>query len=253
MIDAHAHLGAAPAAGDGWLIPGVDGATDAAAARLATDSRVWRAVGLHPWYLDGDLDAKLAALRARVTDDVVAIGETGLDAMRRAGPRDRQERAFRAQIRLAMEHGLPLILHVVRRHGACLDVLAAEGFLDGDGGVGGGDGGAGGGDGGAGGARPRGMVHDFGGPAEMIGPWVAAGFCLSISPRSVVKEHRRGLVAAIPDEALLIETDDFGPDRLGAVAAWVADARGVPVERLTAQTDANLRRLVGEDGGRRAR
>lgn len=241
MLDAHAHLSAVPARGDGWLVPGVDAQTDGEARTHGADGRVWRAVGLHPWFLDGDLEAKLTALEARVTADVVAIGETGLDAMRRAGPRDRQERAFRAQIRLALARDLPLVLHVVRRHGACLDLLAEEGFLE---------------EGSSAPAapsegppacapRPRGMVHDFGGPAEMIGPWVDAGFCLSISPRSVVKEHRRAIVAAIPAHALLIETDDFGPERLSDVAAWVSGARGVPVGQLTAQTDANLRRLVG--------
>lgn len=216
FFDAHAHLTAVPAFAGAWVIPGVDATTDAAAP---TGPGVLRAVGLHPWYLD-DLEPQLASLRERVADDVVAIGETGLDAMDRAGPRDRQERAFRAQIRLAAEHDLPLILHVVRRHGACLQLLEHEGWSG------------------------AGMVHDFMGPVEMIQPWVRAGFLLSVSPRAV-RRGRAAVAAAIPDEALLIETDDEGAEQIGPVARWVAEARGMSVEEIAALTEANARRLFG--------
>lgn len=224
MFDAHAHLTSRPDAGaliDGWVVPGVDAVTDARAPRA---KGVWRAVGLHPWYLDGDLEEKLRRLRMRAEEPgLVAIGETGLDAMRRAGPRDRQEVAFAAQIELAKERELPLILHVVRRHGACLDALAQAAF---PGGLGG-------------------MVHDFGGPAEMIGRWVEAGFKLSISPRSMGREHREPMVAAIPDHALLVETDDFGTEHLGEVVSWVARARGVTPEAVAEITERNARELFG--------
>ncbi len=224
MFDSHAHLTSLPEVGarvDGWIVPGVDAVTDARAPRM---ERVWRAVGLHPWYLDGDLEEKLRRLRKRAEEPgLVAIGETGLDGMRRAGPRDRQEVAFAAQIELAKERDLPLILHVVRRHGACIDALARAGF-------------------------PRdlgGMVHDFGGPTEMIERWVETGFKLSISPRSVGRKHREPMIAAIPDHALLVETDDFGTERLGEVVSWVARARGVTPEAVAEITERNARELFG--------
>ena len=224
MFDAHAHLTAPPDEGaliDGWIVPGVDAVTDARAPRT---EKVWRAVGLHPWYLDGDLEEKLRGLRMRAEEPgLVAIGETGLDAMRRAGPRARQEIAFAAQIELAKELGLPLILHVVRRHGSCIDALAQAAF-------------------------PRdlgGMVHDFGGPAEMIEGWVEAGFRLSISPRSMGRVHREPMVAAIPDHALLVETDDFGTERLEEVVCWVARARGMTTKAVAELTERNARELFG--------
>jgi TatD DNase family protein len=222
LLDAHAHLTEAPRDAPtwrGWIVPGVDGARDAAAPR---GPRIANAVGLHPWSLDGDLDQALAALSARAAEPgVVAIGETGLDAMRRAGPRDRQERAFRWQIALARERRLPLILHVVRRHGACLAALREQGFP----------------------ADLGGMVHDFGGPAEVVTEWVSAGFALSISPRSLDREDRVRAVAAIPEAHLLVETDDAGYARLPEVVRWVARARGETSEHVAEVTAANAARI----------
>ena len=56
MIDAHAHLSTVPAQGEGWVVPGVDAASEARTVELLHDPRVVAAVGLHPWYLSEDLD-----------------------------------------------------------------------------------------------------------------------------------------------------------------------------------------------------
>ncbi len=219
MFDAHAHLKSAPGTpGSGWVIPGVDLQSEALARDLlARDPRLVAALGLHPWHLPEALDEALAELDALAASRrPIAIGETGLDKGRRGAPKELQRRAFAHQARLAKRLDLPLILHVVRSHGACLDLLEAEGF----------DGG--------------GMVHDFQGPAQMIPRWVEAGFCLSISPRG---QDKAELIAAIPEPSLLVETDDAGPEALVAVIERVAAAREQPVEAITALTEANARRL----------
>ena len=243
LIDAHAHLRASPPADSEvalWVVPGVDAARDAEAHALAAqDPRLRCAVGLHPWFLpDGDaaLAAGLAALEVRAgLPGVVAIGETGLDRGRRAGPRAVQERAFTAQIALARRLGLPLILHVVGRHGACLRALREAGFP----------------------ASLGGMVHDFGGPLETIPEWRAAGFCLSISPRSLrpastplddraptLRPERLSFVRAIPDDSLLVETDDAGIAGLQEVVAAVASARASSPEAIAVLTAVNARRCL---------
>ncbi len=226
MFDAHAHLMDLPplphpAGVTGWIVPGVDLAGESRAATLeAADERVRAAVGLHPWYLPSTVDELKPRLRALEATIAVrrpcAIGETGLDKGRRGGAKDVQRAAFAAQVELAGRLGLPLILHCVRAHGACLDVLRQAGFAGG------------------------GMVHDFGGPREMIGPWVEAGFFLSISPRSM---GHGAVVSAIPGERLLVETDDEGIDRLPEVVAAVAAHRGVEPGDVAAITEANARRL----------
>jgi len=228
VFDAHAHLDEAPPAGlplgiSGWVLPGVSAARDAHSAALAAaDPRLVAAAGLHPWYLpDGDdLEDALRALRSRIDGGAVcAVGETGLDKGRRAGPKDVQLRAFRAQLAMAAQAALPLILHVVRSHGRCLEEIAAAGV------------------------GLRGMVHDFQGPVQMVGPWVQAGFLLSVSPRGRDKDT---VITAIPAEHLLLETDDEGWQQLPELCALAARLRGVAAGELAAQTEANARRLFGK-------
>ena len=218
MFDAHAHLQGPPAPGSsGVILPGVHPVPHP--ADLLDDPRVHAAVGLHPWHVPEDVRTALSELEALAeADGPVAIGETGLDRSRRGSPRERQQAAFVGQVRLAERLELPLILHVVRSHGACQRVLEDEGFSRG------------------------GMVHDFQGPAETIRDWTRAGFALSISPRGASKA---ALIAAIPDPWLLVETDDAGCERLPEVIAAVAAARGSSEEVVEALTEANARRVFG--------
>jgi len=220
VIDAHAHLKSVPADGDGWIVPGVDAASEALAATLVADPRVSAAVGLHPWHLPADaqsLDVALAEVVATCDRRaVIAIGETGLDRGRRGGPMELQRRAFRRQLALAAARDLPVILHVVRTHGACMEAAKQAGV--------------------------RGMVHDFGGPVEVVRGWVDAGFFLSVSPRGL---NRPAAIRAIPGERLLIETDDEGPERLREVCVETARIRGVDPADIAAITAANARRLFG--------
>lgn len=221
MIDAHAHLQGPPPAGvrvRGWLVPGVDTARDADAARWAPGCPgVARAVGLHPWWVGEDLDAALDALDARAgAADVVAVGECGLDRGRRAGPRELQERALHHQLALAARHELPLILHCVRAHGRCQALVdEAPGPL-------------------------RGMVHDFGGSAQSAREWLRRGFLLSVSPRGL---RRPDLLRALPGEALLVETDEAGPEALEPLICALARLRGEDAAALAERCARNARDL----------
>lgn len=78
----------------------------------AAHADIWRSVGVHPHYA-----TEAAALEAATLielageDDVVGIGECGLDFYYEHSPRDAQEPVFRAHIEAAQETGLPLIIH----------------------------------------------------------------------------------------------------------------------------------------------
>jgi TatD DNase family protein len=229
VFDAHAHLQALPPDPQpdgvaGWVVPGVDLASETLAATLAQDARIVAAIGLHPWHVPATVDElapQLAALEAAIdARRPAAIGETGLDKGWRGGPKEVQRAAFVAQVQLAGRLGLPLILHCVRSHGGCLRTLLTERFDRG------------------------GMVHDFGGPVEVVRDWVDAGFFLSISPRGMA---HKAVIAAIPGERLLIETDDEGVERLPEVCRAVAEARGVTPDDVAAITACNARRLFGLD------
>ena len=123
-VDSHCHLhmsdadpgvllDRAAAVGVEWLVcPGTDveGSEAALALSEAYPGRVLAASGLHPhdasrWPEEADRIAELAARS-------VAIGECGLDFYRNLSPHDEQLQAFRAQVVLAEDLDIPLIVHV---------------------------------------------------------------------------------------------------------------------------------------------
>jgi TatD DNase family protein len=92
---------------------GIDGASCRAALQAAEDfPQVYAAIGRHPNSATGFDDAELAELEALAAHPrCVAIGETGLDYYRAGAPPTDQERAFAAQISLALQTGKPLVIH----------------------------------------------------------------------------------------------------------------------------------------------
>ena len=132
-IDTHCHLDApefdadrdavaarAVAAGvRGLVLPAVEVANFDAVRGLATTHACAYALGIHPLYVDraddADLDALARALAAQRHDPrLVAVGEIGLDHFVPGLDRGRQARFYAAQLALAREFDLPVVLHVRR-------------------------------------------------------------------------------------------------------------------------------------------
>ncbi len=214
MLDAHCHLddpladrGEARRAGvEGWLCAGYSPERWPSQA-LIPDA--WHAFGMHPW-AEGSLETLPAFL-----DGAVAVGEIGLDRTRRDLPR--QEALFRAQLTLARERHLPVVLHVVRCHGKALDIIRRDG-------------------------SPGGMLHGFRGPAEVLPAWLELGFHISLGEHSPPFPQ-------ISEDRLLLETDGPSGGSLAGLPATVtriAAARGVSPSHLERVADANLRRLIGK-------
>ena len=121
MIDTHAHLDALEdpeAAVDRARAAGVDrivaigsglASSRSTLAIAAREEGVYAAVGIHPHQAADD--EPLAEVRRLAAESAVAIGETGLDFFRDYAPRDDQRRLFEAQLQLASELGLPVVVH----------------------------------------------------------------------------------------------------------------------------------------------
>ncbi len=251
MIDSHAHvstprfaedradvLARAWAAGLEAIVDvGCDlASSEVAAAFAATDPRLFAAVGVHPheartW--SPEVRAGLVALAARPR--VVAIGEVGLDFHYDHSPRDDQRRAFREQLALADELGLPVVLHVREAYDEALDLLAARA------------------------PARRGVAHCFTGTRAQALGFVALGFCVSFSGVVTFKNAAeiQEAARAVPEDHLLVETDcpymapmphrgkrcepAFVADTLRGLAAL----RGTPLPDLARATAANARRALG--------
>jgi TatD DNase family protein len=193
------------------------------------------AVGVHPNDADGFREADLAWLaELAALPEVVAIGECGLDFHRDHARPDSQRRAFSAQIGLAREVGLPLVIHTRDAARETLDVLAAE--ADG---------------------HPV-VLHCFS-LTDHLDEVVERGYMLSLAG-PVTFPGSAGLqdtARRIPGDLLLLETDSpylapvprrGRPNRPANVAhtlRFVAGLRGVPEEELDALTSANAARVFG--------
>lgn len=179
------------------LVPGIDLPTSRSAVALAeSDPRIFAAVGLHPsdaaqW----DADTLPALTELARHPRVAAVGEIGLDYYRDRAPRDLQRAVFRAQLELAAVVEKPVSIHI---RDAWEDVwaelsawraalLRAGSPLA---------------------ARP-GVLHSFSGTPAEAQIALAAGFFLGISgPVTFTNAPlRQELVAGLPLEAILIETD----------------------------------------------
>ena len=86
---------------------------------------MWATVGLHPHDAGNGVDVDRR--RCSTEPEVVAVGECGLDYHYDHSPREVQREAFAAQVALAHERGLPLVIHTREAWDDTFAVLAAEG------------------------------------------------------------------------------------------------------------------------------
>jgi len=241
--DRDAVLERAFAAGVGTIV--ITGSSDAsnqrAAALAATKpGRLFATAGVHPHHAadyTAESDQCIRELAAK--DAVVAVGECGLDYFRNFSPRDAQLDAFRRQLDIAKDCGLPVFLHQRDAHDDFVDVL--EPFLP---------------------DLSRAVAHCFTGESESLREYLAMGLYIGVT--GWICDERRGrhlhdIVPIVPDERLLIETDApyllprtlrpkpktrrNEPAYLTEVLKVVAKARDQSVEHVAKITTANARRF----------
>lgn len=199
------------------------------------------AVGLHPL----DVEARWTATSsqeiltlAKSDDRVVAIGETGLDFFK-AENRQQQCQAFEAQLKLAQQLNLPVIIHCRDAAEPMAELLRR--FWQQNGSV-------------------KGVMHCWGGTPEETRWFLDLGFYISFSGTVTFKNALSIQEAAkiVPSDRLLIETDcpflapvpkrgekRNEPSYVQYVAQQVARLRNSSIEQLAAQTTENACRLFG--------
>lgn len=251
MVDTHCHLGrcedfpeavlgrAAEAGLTRLLTVGLDEQSNREQIVLAEAfDPVFVAVGRHPNDSGGFDEGAADDLRMLAGHGKVrAIGETGLDFYRDTAEPEDQRRAFAAQIRIALETGLPLVIHLRDRQGS--DEAAAETFsmleaAEGDLTV---------------------ILHCFSAPDRVLEA-VERGWCCSFAGNVTypANEDLRVAAAKVPDELILVETDSpyltpqsrrrerNEPALVVETAALLADLRGTSPEEFD--------RIVTENSGR---
>lgn len=262
-IDTHCHLDAPEFAADyegvaararavgvtTLIIPAVTADTFAAVDHCAaTVPGAYPAYGLHPLYLDRAgpddllrLEQQLAASR-QGPRPAVAVGEIGLDgyipAWADPAAREHQERFFVAQLELARQFNLPVLLHVRRAVDTVLKHLRRH-------------------------PVPGGIAHAFNGSQQQAEQFIQLGFKLGFGGTLTYSGSTRirHLAATLPLDALVLETDApdippaFAPqgpnlpEYLPRYGAVLAELRGIGVEEVAAATSRNGRGVFGDKSG----
>jgi len=207
-----------------------------AVADAAARPWCYAAVGVHPHCTEGFRDEDLVTLRELAdAPKVVAFGEIGLDYYRDYSPRDIQRDVFRKQLRLALETGLPIIIHDRESAGDTIGILKEEGAL----------------------SKARILLHCFSGSAEQAVEYAGFGCMVSIAGPVTYKNNKKTVrvAAEVPLDHLLIETDapyltpepyrgkGNEPANVEYVARKVAELRGIPYEELAEATLVNAKRF----------
>ena len=206
----------------------------AAAAQLASRyDYIYGAAGIHPEFAAEASLQDLAEVRQFLQGDkMVAVGEIGLDYHYEDGaPREKQLALFEAQLQLAQELDLPVIVHDREAHEDTLRLLEKY--------------------------QPKGVVHCFSGSVEMMRQVVKLGMYIGLGGAVTFKNAKKPKLVAqeTPAERLLLETDApyMAPvpyrgsrcdsSMIAETAGQIAELRGMERNALLEQCAQNAYRL----------
>lgn len=169
------------------VLIGFDLETSRAAVALASHYEgLYAAVGIHPCYVSEATDQDYVEIEALTkAEQVVGVGETGIDLHWDKTTYPQQERSFHWHIDLGRQVGLPVIVHDRDAHTEVMNVLSTAGTSD-----------------------VTILLHCFTGDEEMVRQAVAAGYFFGFGGVVTFKNNAVvHLVPGIPRDRLLIETD----------------------------------------------
>lgn len=218
-----------------WVVPAIRLARFADVVALRSPV-VHIALGLHPLFVADHPDNALAQLAAWLAEShPIALGEIGLDAAAPVATHPLQQSLFAAQVDLARQARLPLLLHVRKTHEPVLALLQRTAFPYG------------------------GIVHAFNGTVQQAARYLGMGFRLGVG--GVVTHERavriRQMVSQLPDAALVLESDapdlpPIGylgrrnePGYLPLVVQALAGLRQVSPAHIVETTSYNARTVLG--------
>ncbi|MBE3573809.1 MAG: TatD family hydrolase [Moorella humiferrea] len=240
LADVHVHLNQDPAAsltraqsaGVGIVLAA---ATDVNTSRINVFLaekyiQVKACIGIHPWRANlFTPEAEKALTELIQKGKVTAISETGIDLVRRLAddfrtelqplPLEVQVEAFRAQVRLAVNNGLFLVLH---DRGSTKEILKVlDDFKD---------------------RTPRGIVHGFSGTIDEARQYRQRGFLISINKRNLPAINP--VLKTLTLDEIVLETDSSEPAQVIEVCEAVALLKKVTRDEVAEATTANIKKLL---------
>lgn len=205
-------------------------------ALCARETMLHPALGMHPVFMGRHGDADLPALEAALAEQrPLAVGEIGLDFAleQEASARERQRELCAAQLAIAANAELPVLLHVRKAHDTMLGLLRRAGI-------------------------EGGIAHAFNGSLEQARAYLDLGFKLGFGGMLTFERSSklRRLAASLPMDAIVLETDapDLtvashryernSPEYLPEVLTALAEVREAEIAEVAAATTANARAVL---------
>lgn len=201
---------------------------------------LYAGVGIHPMDLTGPVDEGVYARLRRLatsTDKVIVASEIGLDFMENMPDRSTQFQAFREQIRLARELGLPIVFHSRDAHDEVLRVLREERAYE----VGG-------------------AMHYFQGDMRAAQEAIDLGFYISLARPLLRLPHLQEVAAKLPLQHIVLETDATPqsfkakrenwtePRHLKEISDRLAELHGATIDDVRSVTTENFLNMLGSKG-----
>jgi len=201
----------------------------------AEESDLFAAIGLHPMYLSHHGSDNLQELRRLAqTERLVAIGEIGLDYFVKDVDHSAQQELFEAQLAIAAEAGLPVLLHVRKAHDQVQATIRRMKFCGG------------------------GIVHAFSGSLQQAEQYIKLGFLISVCGTVTYDRARkiRAVAQVLPLDSLVVETDSPDippashhgernyPEFLPDIMVELSLLRSESYQELVSQTEKNSRRML---------
>ncbi len=201
----------------------------------AKNPGIWATIGLHPHeavdYVR-DSEALQSFRQLATADKVVAIGETGLDYHYEHSTKEDQQKLFRFQLDLAVEHDLPLIFHVREAFDDFFAITAQYKGI-------------------------RGVVHSFTANTRVMDKIIRSGFYIGLNGIVTFAKDKELLESAkaLPLERMLLETDApfltpapfrgriCEPKHVGVTAEFLSRVRDESLERISACSTQNAMEL----------
>ena len=190
------------------------------------------ALGLHPMYVENAEMEDIEVLRSKALE-VMAIGEIGLDFFVEHYDREKQVKFFEAQLKIARECDLPVLLHVRRSQDAVLGSLRKIGVKGG-------------------------IAHAFNGSMQQAEEFIRLGFKLGFGGAMTYDRATRirSLARDLPIESIVLETDSpdmppsfigrsrNSPEYLPKIAEVLAQLREMPVNEIKIVTTENAMEVL---------
>ncbi len=199
--------------------------------RISNYENMYGTLGIHPEYVENYTDEDILFIKNNLNNlKIIAIGEIGLDYHYTKENKDKQINLFEKQLKLAEEENIPVIIH---SREATLDTINTLKKYN-----------------------VKGLIHSFSGSLETANEYIKMGYLLGVNGVITFKNSNlKDVIRKIPLEHLVLETDSpyltpepfrgkqNSPAHILEIAKYVAELKGVSLEKLSNITNNNLNKM----------